>query len=385
MVQNIQAFNLNLLIEKGYTLHSYPFFNILMSVKKILKTKGIIKIQSDDSHASALMKLSSSHDAAFVFENDQFKGLINPYHSLIKKSFPSNVKLKNSMVHPPKVTMQTSLDKIMHFMNQSKIHYLPVFEGKDFKGIVTARRMLSHIQSDEKLKITIGAYLQERKIHTLKSTDFLSKALGHFRDNKVSKLVVVDDKGLLSGVLAYYDIIKHLAEPRDRQNILSRKGEKNPLLQKPIRTFFKQDVLVLSKNHTLADAVKLILEKSIGSVVITDKNRPIGIITTKDIFSAYLNKPKSGIARLHSKGLSAASTYMAEAFTQTLDRILRRAPHVQKADITIIEKKDGALYEADVAVSQKGKRPFSLKIESRRLADALSEVSKKARRLLRRK
>ncbi|MBP9798082.1 CBS domain-containing protein [Candidatus Woesebacteria bacterium] len=356
-----------------------------MSVHKILKTKGIIKVEPHDSHASALMKLSSSHDAAFVFDKDELLGLINPYHSLIKKSLPSNVKLKNSMVHPPKISMQTSLDKIMHLMSESKIHYLPVFDGANFKGIVTARRLLDHILTDEKLKMPIGTYLKERKLHTLQDTEFVSKAMTHFRENKVSKLVVVDDKGLLSGVLAYYDVIKHLSEPRDRQNILSRKGEKNPLLQKPIRNFFKKDVLVLSKTHTLADAVKLILEKSIGSVVITEKNRPIGIITTKDIFSAYLDKPRTGIAQLHSKGLSTASKYMAEAFTQTMDRILRRSKDVEKADITIIAKKDGALYEADVAVSQKGKRPFALKVESRRLTDLLSEVGKKARRLLRRK
>ena len=369
--------------KKGYNEDTLPILHIPMNIKDILKTKGIIKIDSNSSLATALMKLSSSHDAAFIFDKDEFIGVINPYYSLIKKSFPSNAKIKASLVHPPKVMIQTSLDKVMHMMNESKIHYLPVFDGKEFKGIVSARRLLRHIIDSDKLKMPIEAFLEQRKLHTLKDTDYLSKALTHFRTKKVSKLVVVDAKGMLAGVLAYYDVIKHLAEPRDRQNILSRKGEKNPLLKKPIRNFYKKDVLVLSKKHTLADAVHMILDKSIGSVLVTEGQKPLGIITTKDIFSAYLAKPYKQIAHFHGRGLSYTSRYIAQAFTRALDSLIRRSGGVKRADVTIIEKKKGALYEADVAISQKGKRAISLKMENRNLSHLLREAGRKLRRVIR--
>ncbi len=354
-----------------------------MSIKNILKTEGIISVESTASLASALMKLSSSHDAAFVFEKDSLLGVINPYHSLIKKSLPSNAKIKGSLIQAPKVAVKSSIERVMHLMNQSKIHYLPVFDGKEFKGIISARRLLKHIQSSEKLTLSIGKYIEQRKLHTLKDSDFLSKALTHFRAKKVSKLVVVDAKGMLAGILTYYDIIKHLADPTDRQNQLSRVGEKNPLMKKPIKHFYRKDVATLSKDHTLADAAKAILDKSIGSIVVTDGHTPLGIITTRDIFMAYTANPYKHIAVLHSKGLSSSSRYVAQAFTRALDSVLRRSHDVSKADVIVVEKKKGTLYEAAVAISQKGRRAIALRMENRNLSLLLRDAGKKLRRLIR--
>jgi len=60
-----------------------------------------------------------------------------------------------------------------------------------------------------------------------------------------------------------------------------------------VRDIMKRNVLVLSKDATIKDALDLMIENSAGSVVILDKEKIAGIITERDILSKILNHNKS--------------------------------------------------------------------------------------------
>jgi hypothetical protein len=64
-----------------------------MKIASLIKNSNIIRIHPDETISSAISKLSSSHDAAFAFDdNGKYMGVINPYYSLIKSSAPANAK-----------------------------------------------------------------------------------------------------------------------------------------------------------------------------------------------------------------------------------------------------------------------------------------------------
>ena len=75
-----------------------------MKISEILKTEGIITVSPEDTLNRALSQLSSSHDAAFVVDDQEnLLGVVNPYHSIINNSFPGNAKVINCLTKPPKV------------------------------------------------------------------------------------------------------------------------------------------------------------------------------------------------------------------------------------------------------------------------------------------
>src|SRR3989338_2991380 len=100
----------------------------MVKLSEILKTDDIIRVSPQENLSSALSKLTTSHDAAFVFANEEFKGIVNPYYDLIKSSYPGNAKVEHCMFHPPKIKENFPLSKVVELLIDSKIHYLPVFD-----------------------------------------------------------------------------------------------------------------------------------------------------------------------------------------------------------------------------------------------------------------
>jgi len=267
-----------------------------MSLADILKTEKIIKVDEDEVLSSVLNKLGSSHDAAFVFsKKNKYLGVINPYYCLIKSSYPANAKVKHCLFHPPKVYLDTSLVKIASLMIESKVHYLPVFLDKnkeEFVGIISARRLLSYFKNLDLFKVKIAEVLKNKKpLVTIEENESIGKAINLFRKTHYSKLIVVNGGGKLKGVLSYFDLIAYLALPKTKEAAGDKKGEKISFLNLPVKNFTKTYVIILKKDNFLSDVINLILEKKIGSVIVVDdKKKPIGIITTRDLLQFFIQK-----------------------------------------------------------------------------------------------
>ena len=82
-------------------------------------------------------------------------------------------------------------------------------------------------------------------------------------------------------------------------------GDKLGLQSKSVRHFLKTFVLTLNKDDFVRDALHLILEKKIGSVVIIDsQNRPINILTTKDLLTLFVRESTKENIEVTSQNLS---------------------------------------------------------------------------------
>ncbi|OGK14046.1 hypothetical protein A3H80_01075 [Candidatus Roizmanbacteria bacterium RIFCSPLOWO2_02_FULL_37_19] len=354
-----------------------------MKVRDFVKTDNIIKISPQESLTSALGLLSSSHDAAFIFQDDEFLGVINPYFCLIKKSYPAHTHINTALVKPPRVKGSDSLEEAARLMMESKIHYLPVFENDIFIGIISARRILSCIKDDERFQMSIGDFSGNRNFITIHEDDYVSKAMSLFKDYKISKLVVISPTRKLLGVLTYYDVINYVSVPRERQNYASREGNKDAIMQKAVKNFYKHNVLTLTKQDTLFDVIKLILDKQIGSVVIIEpKMKPVGIVTTKDILKIFVGKPIFAPFELYTRNLSQTSAQMVGAFSQRLGSILNIRKGVRKAELTITEKKQGGVFEGVLSIFQKGKQMQIVRIETKDLKKLLKDLKRRGKRLL---
>ena len=258
-----------------------------MSLKDIISTEGIIRIDSRENLSSALSKLSTSHDAAFLFSDDgKYLGVINPYYCLIKSSYPSNAKVEYCVYNAPKIYINYSLSKVAGLFMQSKVHYLPVFDEKDsFLGVVSARRLLLKLRSMSIMRATIKEFLKhnKQKLVVIDDNETISKAIDIFKSTKLSKLIVINGGKKLKAILSYYDLIDYLIGPKNSKNM--------SFYHKKVKDFAKTFVLTLTEDDLLTDVIRLILEKKIGSVIIVDSMKhPIGITTTKDLLRFFIQK-----------------------------------------------------------------------------------------------
>jgi acetoin utilization protein AcuB len=266
----------------------------MIDLTSIVKRKNIIKVDPDMTLSHALSRLSTSHDAAFVFDEDnKFQGVINPYYCLIKSSHPGNAKVEHCLHHPPKVYIDFSVPKVASLLIESKIHYLPVFDRKEnFMGIISARRILSNLMDLPAFKKTIKEALSFRRkpLTVIYEDETVAQALTLFKSTKLSKLIVINRDMKLKGILSYYDLISFLTQPKNHEGKMERVGNKIHLFNQHIKNYMKTYVLSLKNENMLSEAFNLIINKKIGSVVIVDKDRhPVGIVTTRDLLRFYMD------------------------------------------------------------------------------------------------
>lgn len=353
-----------------------------MSVKDIIKTEKIIKISPEETLSSALSKLTTSHDAAFVFsdENKKYMGVINPYYCLIKTSFPANTKVAHCIFHAPHVFSNDSFSKLANLFMQSKIHYLPVFdEKKEFIGIVSARRLVSKFADSPIFKIKIADILQNKKrpLATVNEDDTISSVINLFKREKVSKLIVVGKDMKLKGILSYYDLVAYLISPKNSENRGDRVGSKANFFHMKVKNFYKSYVLTLTSENNLMEVLDLILKKKIGSVVIVDKDRhPIGIITTKDLLRLFfgINNPQK--IEVTSKNLSPQNRQIVGGFFNQFSSTLKKIPQVTRAKLFVKEEKEGNLFKVALSIIPRKGKPTVIQREGKDLVKVLKKIKK---------
>ena len=273
-----------------------------MRLLNILKENDIIKVSPEDHLSKVLSKLSTSHDAAFVFNDEnKYIGIISPYFTMIKTSLPGNTKVEHCLTHTAKVYLNYPLAKVCELFIQSKIHYLPVFDKSEkFLGIISARRILSYFKDKSIFKVKVEEIIRKRwqGLITVYEDDTISQAIHLFRTKKISKLIVINQTKKLKGVLSYYDLIKLMISPKYSNHRGERSDDKISFYNYRVKNFAKSYVLTLSKEKLLIEVINLIINKKIGSVIIIDKERrPLGIITTRDILRFFIDNEKKNFIR----------------------------------------------------------------------------------------
>jgi CBS domain-containing protein len=101
---------------------------------------------------------------------------------------------------------------------------------------------------------------------------------------RVHHLPVLGDQGDLAGVVTDRDLRADLFLALGRATEASPVDVEETLRQRPVHAVMSTPAVTVSPDEPLADAVRLMAERKIGSVPVVDQGRLIGILTDTDIF-----------------------------------------------------------------------------------------------------
>jgi CBS domain-containing protein len=331
-----------------------------IQAKDLLKTKGIFKANANDTLASALTHLKRTHDAVFVFdETDKFIGIINPFYSVFKTSFPAETKLSHCIFHPPLISLDTYLWDIAKLMVESKIYFLPVFEKNKFVGIVTLNRMLGAIRElNSKQSLSLNL---KKKMTTIDQDASLHEAYTTMRDRQVSRLPVVNKFGRLVGMVTRYDIQKAFTAPQEKPRFLSYVHEKEHFLKRPLSGHYNKIVVSQPLTTSPAQIIEKLVSQNVGSVIIIDGQRkPVGIVSTHDILKAVegLRPQKASYLDINVSPDFIHESQLTEHINVFMKKIIKSYP-VEKIQAVLKTEKNAAgkikLYEFSMHVHFKNR------------------------------
>jgi len=263
------------------------------TVKDIVKTKGVLRFQQDQKLSEVLSSLVSSHDAAFVFNSEEFVGVCSQIYLTKTRSVNSTSKLKSCVKMPPKIAPENNFKELAIQMIESRIYFLPVV-AKDgqFLGIVTINRLFSYLLKHPNLLNSGHIVVSNRQLITINQDVSVSQALKLMHEYRIAKLPVINSNGVLVGVLSNYDLKNTLTLPNSA-GPQDRSGERKKNKGKTVKFYMKQMPITLNHVPMFVEAVEIMNQNEVGSIIITDKNnKPMGIITKKDLLQTIITLPK---------------------------------------------------------------------------------------------
>jgi predicted transcriptional regulator len=209
---------------------------------------------------------------------------------------PATTKVKTLMRPAPKVSLDFSLSKASKLMIESGIRQLPVFEKNKLLGFVTDENII-HGAVTQKWGKTAIEKIMTKAPHTIEANRSVGAVLSLFREQGISHIPVTDD-GKLAGIISIQDILEHIFQPQRRQTLGEIVGEKVPLISVSAKGIMRKPVITVSPETSLREAEKKMHDFDISCLVVTAKEKLVGIATKLDFLEpiSQMEKAKRKLA-----------------------------------------------------------------------------------------
>lgn len=101
----------------------------------------------------------------------------------------------------------------------------------------------------------------------------------------------------------------------------------NPTIR--VRAAMNKNIVSLDSNLSIKSAIKLMVRKNIGSVVVTQDDRPVGIVTERDVLKSIAyrrTRPDTRVEEIMSRPLVSiqSDAILAEAAEVMIKKKIRR-------------------------------------------------------------
>ena len=154
-------------------------------------------------------------------------------------------------------------------------------EGDELTTVVLITDVISELRLYKnwrrKIVITVGDLLEKkrRKVFTIKRDDTVQDALEIMAREKVSSLPVVDDEGLLIGIISERDYI--------RKAVPERKAP----WEIYVRDLMTEKILSITKSDSLKECMKIMSSNRIRHLPVMEESKILGMVSVSDVVSAF--------------------------------------------------------------------------------------------------
>lgn len=197
----------------------------------------------------------------------------------------------------PRVGPTEDVREVARLMLDSDSRLLPVFEGDQLRGVVTAADLVAAVQTALDAATVDDAYTGD--LETVEPDATVGEAIHALRTHRIAHLPVVEGDDPV-GILSLYDVTRMAVRAVERSQggdpavasaatggYGAREGELDRLLDLPVRDVMSDPVRTITRDRTLEDAVDEMFDVG-GSalIVVDDRGRAVGILTTSDVLEA---------------------------------------------------------------------------------------------------
>jgi len=257
-----------------------------MIVKDVM-AKNVYTLSKNDtvSKAISLMVENRFHQVPIV--EKEYEGMVFIKDLIKCRSDPTKTKLENFITNTPRLKENMDVLEATKILISSGLRALPVVEGKSVVGILSEVDVISNLKKDELKKVKASEVMS--RVIVASENEKLKTVLRIMEKYGISSVPLIDWKEELSGCINIFSVAEFLHKQKERIESMRSAKEKENILDNPAKNF-SFIPKTASKDVYLDEIAKLL---QFGEeVIITEKNKPIGIVKPRDILEILIPKEK---------------------------------------------------------------------------------------------
>ena len=341
--------------KKGYTFDDVllvPQKSKILPNETVLKTRLTNSIELNIPILSAAMDTVTEEEMAIAMAREGGIGVIHKNCDIeSQKSMVDKVKRSESgmILKPVTIRPERSINEAKKIMSEFRISGLPVVDNEKLVGIITNRDIRFQVDGE----LEVSACMTANDLVTVPLDTSLNDAEELLHKHRIEKLLVVDDSGMLAGLITVKDIKKKQQYPNACKDSNGRlrvsaaigvSGDTYERAQELVKA--DVDIIVVDTAHGHSKGVldtisKLKAQNSSLSIIAGNVATGYG---AKALIDAGADCVKVGIGA----GASCTTRIVAGVGVPQLTAIMDAVEVTKKEDIPVIA--DGGLrYSGDIA------------------------------------
>jgi len=130
--------------------------------------------------------------------------------------------------------------------------------------------------------------IMSTELLTIKENTQIRDVIKIFVNNEISGLPVLDSDGYLAGVVTSTDVLEKESSHAFYNSLINKNYELELLedvkfFDQPISSIMTEDLYTVEPDTTIAKMAKIMYEKKIHRLLVTEYNKLVGIVTTFDL------------------------------------------------------------------------------------------------------
>ncbi|AFD00026.1 putative transcriptional regulator [Methanocella conradii HZ254] len=224
---------------------------------------------------------NSNNPAVLVFDGKEYVGMVTE-KSIVRSIHDLKTGISGLVRKTPKITPHTTICEAARLMVENQLKQLPVFDRKVI-GVVTNENLMREATKTDFGSRPVSSIMSEDVI-SVDADDRVGKVINIFREEGISRVPVMSN-GKLAGIVTMHDLLELIMPKKVGAGKDSIGANNSPMRNIKVKDIMTDSVLTVKPESTIREAVNLMLDHDVHSLVVFDE-KVKGIITRTDVLLA---------------------------------------------------------------------------------------------------
>lgn len=226
------------------------------------------------------MKANDVHEIP-VLERKKLAGVVTMRELMRRRNLPPTTKVSTVLQVAPEITPEATLPEAGEKMISAGFRAVPVVRGKSLVGILSRSDLVRALVETRALEGVVARDFMTPNPQCVGEDDTVEHAVQIMRSLGERSVPVVDKNRRLKGVVGLKDVAELFARPKVREHVGERAGREEKITLE-VKSVMRYPPFTVGPEADVHRAGELMVKNHVSSIVVTEKDEPVGIITTQD-------------------------------------------------------------------------------------------------------